>query len=421
MKKAVRRGHTNPILIHNSQSFLRFFARDISRAKRRVYIQTLSFEGDRAGKAIARLLKNARVPDRRIIIDSYTLWCLSDHVLFAPHNWLRPSLWFEWFSTRRMLGDLKREGYRIRFVRPPVPTIRKMAGRNHKKLILIDDTCYVGGLNLSDHNFDWQDMMVRFENPKLADFFASDFEITWSGGDLIENRRIGNLDIQVLDGRSNEDCLKPVLEAVASAGKSVHVVCPYMTSPFLDAVFKAGEQGAIIHILVPQNNNRKFLKAYIHHRVRMAKLNGCRVRLYEYPHHMIHMKAIVLDRRELLFGSANFDFMCYRVQPEYVLTGRDPVLVKAFFRNVWEPFMRASREVDIPEESLRGPLSTWMVRFFDRCVARWGANAWFIPEPGNRSLSDGSVSHATAREVHLNREEKHTKGKQGQIHHHPGY
>lgn len=46
--------------------------------------------------------------------------------------------------------------------------------RNHKKIVVIDNTVYVGGLNFSDHNFSWHDMMVRFHSKKSKrEFFPS--------------------------------------------------------------------------------------------------------------------------------------------------------------------------------------------------------------------------------------------------------
>lgn len=56
------------------------------------------------------------------------------------------------------------------------------AAKNHKKLIVIDDRLtYIGGINFSEHNFAWHDLMIRFDDRAIAKFFTTDFLDTWSG------------------------------------------------------------------------------------------------------------------------------------------------------------------------------------------------------------------------------------------------
>ena len=44
--------------------------------------------------------------------------------------------------------------------------------RNHKKLIVIDDRItYIGGINFSEHNAAWHDMMLRIDDVAVGRFF----------------------------------------------------------------------------------------------------------------------------------------------------------------------------------------------------------------------------------------------------------
>ena len=355
-------------IIPDSQLFLKHVENDIREASKRVLIQTLSFEGDRAGRKVSALLRLAGVPDKRIIVDSYTRWCLSDHILFLPHNWLRVKLWREWISTRRMFQHLKACGYMIRFVHPPGPSIRKMANRNHKKLVIIDDVCYVGGINLCDHNFQWLDMMVRIEDTAISDFFAMDFDMTWEGQNQLCHRKFHDMEVRVLDGYRNEAALAPVLQQIRSARSSIYVMCPYITSPFLDAVFEAGKRGVRIVLFTPRNNNRGFLRRYIQYMVKKARREVPNLTLLFFPDRMVHTKAILIDEAILLFGSANFDFMCYRVQPEYVMVSRNRALISAFLDTMWYPALAVSRTQADEINGLWGSLSVKMIQWFDRLV-----------------------------------------------------
>ncbi len=355
-------------IIPDSRLFLKQVESDIRKASKRVLIQTLSFEGDRAGREISTLLQRADVPDKRIIVDSYTRWCLSDHILFLPHNWLRMKLWKEWLSTRRMFQHLKARGYHIRFVHPPGLSIRKMANRNHKKLVIIDDVCYIGGINLCDHNFQWLDMMVRIEDTTLADFFAMDFDMTWEGQNQLCYRKFQDMEVRVLDGYRNEWALAPILQQIRSARSSIYVMCPYITSPFLDAVFEAGKRGVRIVLFTPRNNNRGFLRRYIQYMVKKARREVPNLTLLFFPDRMVHTKAILIDEEVLLFGSANFDFMCYRVQPEYVMVSRNRAVVSAFLDTMWYPALAVSRKQADEINGLMGALSMKMIAWFDRLV-----------------------------------------------------
>jgi phosphatidylserine/phosphatidylglycerophosphate/cardiolipin synthase-like enzyme len=44
---------------------------DIAQARERVWVQTLSFEGDTAGRKLSGALQACGAPDRRILVDSF--------------------------------------------------------------------------------------------------------------------------------------------------------------------------------------------------------------------------------------------------------------------------------------------------------------------------------------------------------------
>jgi len=61
-----------------------------------------------------------------------------------------------------MTRALRNEGVKIRYTNGYGATPRRLLSRNHKKLIVIDDrAAYVGGINFSEHNASWHDMMIR--------------------------------------------------------------------------------------------------------------------------------------------------------------------------------------------------------------------------------------------------------------------
>ena len=108
---------------------------------------------------------------RRILIDDYTRFWLSDRFIYGPRALRDPDLQAEVKATRAMIRGLREGGVGVRFVSPLGFLFRRLAVRDHKKIVLVDDdVAYIGGINFSDHNFEWHDMMLRFEDRDIARF-----------------------------------------------------------------------------------------------------------------------------------------------------------------------------------------------------------------------------------------------------------
>jgi len=74
-RKPVR--HVMRLLI-DSPAFMAQFERDVAAAERSVCIQVMSFEGDEAGRRLARTLESRPDLDRTLIVDRYSLYDIND-------------------------------------------------------------------------------------------------------------------------------------------------------------------------------------------------------------------------------------------------------------------------------------------------------------------------------------------------------
>ena len=96
--------------------------RDIREAKDYVYIQAMSFEGDRVGKALAAELTACAAADRRVIADEfYTVRRINDHFLHNPKHWFNKAIWQEREDTLAMLEQLKSDGVSVKLTNPSGP------------------------------------------------------------------------------------------------------------------------------------------------------------------------------------------------------------------------------------------------------------------------------------------------------------
>jgi cardiolipin synthase len=319
-------------LLLDAQVFWARLRDDLVTARRTAWIQTFTFEGDRVGVALGRALRESRAADRRLLIDRYSLLYHSDRIIPGP-AWLDREFRREVFLTRRWVERLRTGGVGVRFSNPLGPSPLRLLRRNHKKIAVFDGRiAYLGGINFSDHNFAWHDMMLRVESDELSVLLQQDFEASWAGRPMALDRRVGPLRVLSLNGRANERGIRPVLDVVAGARSSIDVVSAYLSHPFTAHLARACARGVRVRVLTPARNNKSNLARHI---LETAHRFGFEV--YRYAGGMSHMKAMLVDGEVLVAGSSNFDFMSYHILEELVVITRNRATIDDFTRRVWMP------------------------------------------------------------------------------------
>lgn len=305
---------------------------DIAAARRRVLVQAMTFEGDAAGGAVAAAVDASTAADRRILVDDYSRHVVNDHVIAATRD---PTIRREARDTKAMFDALVARGVGVRVTNPIGRNPARYAVRNHKKLIVADDVAYIGGINFSDHNFAWHDMMIRIAAPAAADFLAGDFQATWESRPVPSEARFGAVALAALDGRDNAAGFAETFAAISAARATIDMVSAYPTFPFVDALVVAARRGVRVRLFTPLPNNKPVVRDYV---VPVAEAAGIEVRLLP---EMTHLKAMLVDGERLVAGSSNFDFASWRVEEEYLAILDDPALAADFRAAVIAP-MEAS-------------------------------------------------------------------------------
>ncbi|MDX1645937.1 MAG: phosphatidylserine/phosphatidylglycerophosphate/cardiolipin synthase family protein [Longimicrobiales bacterium] len=324
-------------LLVGADDFWARISEDLAAARRSAYLQTFSFEGDRVGVRLARALRDARADDRRLLVDSYSLLYHSDRLIPGP-AWSDRALRREVALTRRWVRRLREQGVGVRFGNPLGPTPDRLVRRSHKKVAVFDErVAYLGGINFSDHNFAWHDMMLRVESDELAALLADDYRAAWRRRPRFFDRTVGALRVISMNGRGNARAFRPVLEAMDGARRSIEVVSAYLSHPFTSYLARARERGVEVRVLMPDRNNKSNLARHI---LQRAVRGGFEV--LRHPCGMSHMKAMVIDADLLVMGSSNFDFMSYHLLEEHVVLTRDPQLLTSFHDRVWHPDVRSA-------------------------------------------------------------------------------
>lgn len=342
-----------------------FWARcraDVAAAKRRVLVQAMTFEGDTAGQGVAAAIAASRAADRRVLVDDYTRHVINDTFLALTRN---AAIHAEARDTAAMFGALQSSGAGVRVTNPIGRNPLRYALRNHKKLLVIDDVAWLGGVNFSDHNFAWHDMMVRIADPAIADWLAGTFERDWRGqGGSVQTELNGTM-LLSMDGTGNAAGFAPLIAAFAGARQSLDVVSAYPTFPFVEAMGQAARAGAKVTLYTPRPNNKPVIRDYL---LGVAERAGIEIRLTPM---MTHAKAALIDGEALVVGSSNFDFVSYRANAEYVAVLRGAGLIADFRRDVLEP-LAAGSSAPLPGD--RSAFRSWRARLAlglaDKAIAR---------------------------------------------------
>ena len=317
------------LLVNFSEFWLRL-NQDIASAQQSVFVQTFAFEGDTVGKQLSRALLSSPAADKRVLADSFTRVVLNDRFRYAPANLFDDTLRREAGETSAMLAQLDAAGVEIKFTNPYGLSPRRLLGRNHKKLIVIDNTAaYIGGINFSEHNAAWHDMMLRITDAGAVSFLRSDFLSTWMDHDQVGHRKFEGLELFTLDGRSNRQAFQRVLDLIDTARHTIFVESPYITFPFYERLREATRREVEVKIVMPAKNNWHYFARYA--RVEAAR---SRIDLRLYRGGMSHLKAMLIDDEFLIAGSSNFDYLSYRLYQEILAVITDQEVISEFRERV---------------------------------------------------------------------------------------
>ena len=235
------------------------------------------------------------------------------------------------FYERLLAGGIDVRVVRATQARAPVQPIAargatrwnldRLGHVDHRKLVVVDGRVgWVGGAGIEDHFYDgrFHDLFVRVAGPVVSQlqlvFFAT---FRWLEGafapdaldDLFPAHEpaLGAAPATVLHNAPG--AYRPITKAIADlldgASTSLDVVNPYVTDRrMIGRIADAARRGVKVRLFVPANaNNWACAAAQRHHH---ETLLDAGVRILEYPT-MLHAKAFVRDREDVLAGTCNLE------------------------------------------------------------------------------------------------------------------
>ena len=351
-------------LLVNFKDFWSRLSEDITTARHSIFVQTFAFEGDVVGKKLSQALLSSSAPDKRVLADSFTRFVLSDRFKYSPTNLFNRELRREARDTATMMRTLNQADVEIRFTNPYGASPRKLLSRNHKKLIVIDDSvAYIGGINFSEHNAAWHDMMLRVEDADSVTFLRDDFVATWNGDTRMSRAQFDGIELLTADGRNNRKAFQRIIDLIDGARRSIFVESPYVTFPFYERLRAATQRGVGVTIITPEQNNWRFFAHY-------ARLESARsaIDLRLFKGGMSHLKAMLIDDEYLVAGSSNFDYLSYRIHQELIAVITVAEVIDDFRRRVITDDLANAASVECQASLASKRWLGFQTRLFDAAV-----------------------------------------------------
>jgi cardiolipin synthase len=231
-------------------------------------------------------------------------------------------------------------------------------------LIVIDDrAAYIGGINFSDHNAAWHDMMLRFDDPATVAFLYADFTSTWKGKDQASHRHLNAIQLLATDGRNNGRAFARVIELIDSARRSIFLESPYVTFPFYERLRAATRRGVAVTVITPAQNNWRVFANYA--RLESAR-SGIDLRLFQPG--MSHLKGMLIDDEYLVAGSSNFDYLSYRIHQELIAVITDRAVINDFRARVMLPDLANARSVECHASAIGQRWLSWQTKLIDAAM-----------------------------------------------------
>jgi cardiolipin synthase len=317
----------------------------IARARVRIEFETYNFLDGTAATRVAEALGAAarRGVDVRVIVDTVGAT--------PPPDVLR--------------NDLIEAGVRLVWFNPVgMWTVEATNNRTHRKLLIVDGTTgFTGGAGVADHwlgdarnEREWRDTQFEITGPVVQALEACFYE-NWVEAGGTDAPPIGpsppsapvpgeDISIAVWSnptvGVSNVKLL--YLYSVDAARQTIDIQSPYfvLDSSVRRALARARERGVKIRVLTDgEHTDTKSVKHAS--RNEYADLIAAGDRIFEYQPTMMHTKAMVVDRRWSIFGSANFDNRSLELNDEITIAADDPGLA-ATLSAAFEADLERSKE-----------------------------------------------------------------------------
>ncbi len=298
------------------EDLIRDVSYEAARARHLIWAQSMDFEsGDITDRFTAIFSKTAnRGLDAKLNIDYYPL-LLTDGMFnyFPLFNKEK-----ETERKRRLLSriqaihNLRDSGVDVHFINKPglLERIIPTKGRNHIKIIIVDNFAWIGGINFHDFNFLCDDFMVKLTGKYLISYLKQLYMHMHDSQPIIDMTTYFSKDAKLLvdSGKVGKSViLDEGVKLIHTARESIDFSSAfYPDGEILSALHNATVRGVRVRAVIPSFDTVSGLSKVVDitSDLRM-KFENKKVPIF-FNRRKMHSKFILIDNATVIFGSHNF-------------------------------------------------------------------------------------------------------------------
>jgi cardiolipin synthase len=379
------RRHRSPILRVQSESSFDKLMPSISGLTLGTSVEGNSVEVLENGAFFDVLLQRIRAAQRSVHFETF-LWKpgtlsqrMADAFIDRARAGVKVRILLDAQGSKRIEKDmverLREAGCSVKFFhKRSIYTIGVLNDRDHRKLCVLDGTeAFVGGHCITDEwlgdaedHEHFSDVSVWLHGP-IVHTVQSIFSENWAGetGELFVGDEFFPVLHRAGDIPIHAAFVKP--ENSAPAVKILHhtVLCLareriWIQNPYfipkqeaIEAMGEAVRRGVDVRVLVPAASGSDAPAVQHAGHRDFEKMLEYGVRLFEYPHTLLHQKVMTVDGCWCAVGSTNFDTRSFDTNDEITL-GILSADVTARLDAVFERYVQRAREIRLDEWRRRG-------------------------------------------------------------------
>lgn len=345
----------NKVEVHENGAFYDVLIGRILAARQSVHFETYLWKDGQLGRRLAdALIDRARSKVRvRVLLDATGSKKAGDEVV----------------------ERMRAAGCRVTFFhKRALRNIGVLNDRDHRKMAIIDgNEAFVGGHCIVD---EWlgnaedkqhiADVSVQLHGP-IVHGLQSAFSENWAGetgelflGDDVFPKLEPAGDVLMHCVFAKPENSAPAVKilhhtAICVARKRIWIQNPYFIPEpdAIDAFGAAVKRGVDVRVLMPSTSgsDNPMVQHAGHRNFEKLLKNG--VRLFEYPHTLLHQKIMTVDGVWSAIGSSNFDDRSFETNDEISLSILDQTLT-AKLDAIFEKYARRASEIELERWTRRG-------------------------------------------------------------------
>lgn len=301
---------------------------EVQRAKDRVWLQTMALESGHFTNLLTQHLLAAvkRGVDVRISYDAYSTFVTDNSFNHLP-SFSREQREHQKFVRKNQLEMIRTLAEHCPIAQTNYPAgfsnlipFRGVRGRDHKKISIVDETAYIGGVNMAPLDTQRVDFMLKTNDFSLADKLSMVFLQSFRGVPISDGSIVSDKDHTLLidAGKPGESIImKRVYDLVKEEQECVTLISPFLPSGRLRNILNlACQRGVDVQVITSPQKLTGFtprLSQLVHNFGQVRPV----FKIFRYPE-VVHAKALLFGDRTAVIGSHNFDELFVKLGTEEI-------------------------------------------------------------------------------------------------------